>query len=257
LSHGGLPPPSGACPSAAPSWAWSLITGRSGGALSAVTLPNMSCGARGASGIPESWRYPPSGPGGTARSPSHPTSVPSIPPACPSGPHEDRQPGGHPAAHGESKGRGSEPRTTLPLRALRGPQLAHSRPLDMMGERETAKADQDAFALRSHELPTTGTESCGLPAEIVSGHLCWEGRARNHIHRDSTLEALAILWPVFVTAANICSITDGASALLLMIAAEARFLGHVRELVHPRWPPVAATYWGPPSPRPGTWTTRA
>ncbi len=105
----------------------------------------------------------------------------------------------------------------------------------MAKENGISREEQDAFALRSHELAAAATEDGRLPAEIAPVYLRKKGKAvfrDNHIRGDSTLEAMARLRPAFdkkygsVTAANACPITDGASALLLMNAAKAKALGY-------------------------------
>jgi acetyl-CoA acyltransferase len=108
----------------------------------------------------------------------------------------------------------------------------------MAKENHISRAAQDRWALRSHDLAARGTDDGRIPAEIVP----WfptTGRAGdavvaqdNGIRRDSSLEQMAKLKPVFdrrygsVTAANASPLTDGASAVLLMSDAAARALGY-------------------------------
>jgi acetyl-CoA acyltransferase len=105
----------------------------------------------------------------------------------------------------------------------------------MAKENGISRREQDEFALRSHRLAAAATEDGRLPAEIAPVFLPREKRAvtaDNHIRKDSTLEALEKLRPVFdkkygsVTAGNSCPVTDGASAMLLMSEEKARALGH-------------------------------
>ncbi|HKW12378.1 MAG TPA: acetyl-CoA C-acyltransferase FadI [Gemmatimonadaceae bacterium] len=95
---------------------------------------------------------------------------------------------------------------------------------------------QDEFALRSHQRAAEGTKDCRLTAEIVPVYLP-PGfdkalTSDNGIRTDSSLEQLAALKPVFdrkygsVTAGNSSPLTDGASAVLLMSAEQAKSLGY-------------------------------
>ena len=89
-----------------------------------------------------------------------------------------------------------------------------------------SRDDQDAWALRSHELAAAGTEDGRLTAEIVPVYVppAFEQVVTrdNGIRTDSSLEKLAKLRPVFdrkhgsVTAGNASPLTDGASAVVLM-----------------------------------------
>ena len=98
------------------------------------------------------------------------------------------------------------------------------------------RAEQDAFALRSHQQAAAGTADGRLTAEIMTVHLPpdyakW-AYTDNGIRTDSTLEQLASLRPVFdkrygsVTAGNSSPLTDGAAAVLLMSEAKAKALGY-------------------------------
>jgi acetyl-CoA acetyltransferase family protein len=89
--------------------------------------------------------------------------------------------------------------------------------------------DQDSFALRSHRRSVTATEDGRFAEEIVAVELPEGGQIeRDEGPRpDTSLEKLAKLRPAFreggtVTAANSSSISDGAAALVLMRASEAR-----------------------------------
>ena len=95
-----------------------------------------------------------------------------------------------------------------------------------------AREDQDRWALRSHQLAAKGWESGRLAAEVVPLHR--HGRVLRedtHIRRDSTIEKLAALRPVFdkrhgtVTAGNSSPLTDGAATVLLLAEERARAEG--------------------------------
>jgi acetyl-CoA acyltransferase len=98
------------------------------------------------------------------------------------------------------------------------------------------RADQDAFALRSHQNAAKGTADGRLTAEIVPVYVPPKYEtvvaADNGVRSDSSLEALAGLKPVFdkrygsVTAGNASPLTDGAGAVLLMSEEKAKALGH-------------------------------
>jgi len=92
---------------------------------------------------------------------------------------------------------------------------------------------QDALALQSHHRAAAAIESGRLTEEIVPV-VTPEGKTvdRDNIVRgDTTLEKLARLKPVFakdgtLTAGNSSSLTDGASAVLIMREDTARALGY-------------------------------
>jgi acetyl-CoA acyltransferase len=102
----------------------------------------------------------------------------------------------------------------------------------MAKENGIARADQDAWALRSHQLAAAGAADGRLGAEIAPVY----ARPRfdkdidkdNGIRADSTLEKLASLRPVFdrrhgsVTAGNSSPLTVGAAAVMLMSEERAR-----------------------------------
>src|SRR5436190_18172243 len=108
----------------------------------------------------------------------------------------------------------------------------------MAKENHIARAEQDRWALRSHELAARGTDYGRIPAELVPwfapGARSGDGVVTqdNGIRRDTSLEQMAKLKPVFdrrygsVTAANSSPLTDGASAVLLMSDSTARALGY-------------------------------
>jgi acetyl-CoA acyltransferase len=100
-----------------------------------------------------------------------------------------------------------------------------------------SRQEQDEFALRSHQRAAAATDSGAFAAEVVP---TWgrdaEGRktlltADQCIRRDTSLEALAALKPVFlpdggtVTAGNASPINVGAAALLVMSEEKAKELG--------------------------------
>src|SRR6267143_1687547 len=95
-----------------------------------------------------------------------------------------------------------------------------------------AREDQDRWALRSHQRAAAGWADGRLAAEVVP--LRRKGRVvrdDTHIRRDSTLERLATLRPVFdhahgtITAGNASPLTDGAATVLLMSEERARAEG--------------------------------
>lgn len=97
-----------------------------------------------------------------------------------------------------------------------------------------SRAKQEAFALDSHWKAAHAADTGLFDDEIVSvlGHddsgAVREVAADQSIRRDSSLEAMAALEPVFlpkigtVTAATSAPVSDGAAALVVMSAAEAR-----------------------------------
>lgn len=106
-----------------------------------------------------------------------------------------------------------------------------------------SREDQDAFALRSHQRAAAAIDGGKFKAETiplnvnVKTGMGSEVKETNYIfdkdegvRRDSTLEALAKLKPVFhvkgsVTAGNSSQTSDGAAALLLMSEEKAKALG--------------------------------
>jgi acetyl-CoA acyltransferase len=100
-----------------------------------------------------------------------------------------------------------------------------------------SRQEQDAFALRSHQLAAAATDSGKSREEIAP---IWgrdeDGRKKliyedQGIRRDTTLEALAALKPTFmpeggsVTAGNSSQISVGAASLLIMSEERAAELG--------------------------------
>jgi len=92
-------------------------------------------------------------------------------------------------------------------------------------ELELTRADMDRWALRSHRLAVNATDEGRLPEEIVP--VTVKGRKGDAVvqidespRRDTTLESLAKLAPIFVkdgshTAGNSPGVSDGAGALVL------------------------------------------
>lgn len=103
----------------------------------------------------------------------------------------------------------------------------------MAKENGIARADQDDWALRSHQLAHVGTIDGRLAAEIAP--FATAGAvvdADNGVRPDANLEQMARLSPAFdrqygtVTAANASPLTDGASAVLLMAEEAAHAFGY-------------------------------
>ena len=100
-----------------------------------------------------------------------------------------------------------------------------------------SRADQDEFALRSHQKAVAAMEACRFANEIVSVEVPGrKGRGGTVVERDesprkeTSLEALAQLKPAFkkdgsVTAGNAPGLNDGASALVVASEAFARAHG--------------------------------
>ncbi len=101
---------------------------------------------------------------------------------------------------------------------------------------EVSREDQDAFALRSHQRAIAAQKSGRLAEEIVPVEVPQRKGEALRIaedegpRRDTSQEALAKLRPAFaengsVTAGNSSPLNDGATALVLMSAAEAKRRG--------------------------------
>jgi acetyl-CoA C-acetyltransferase len=127
-----------------------------------------------------------------------------------------------------------------------------------------SRADQDAFALRSHERAVAAADAGRFDDEIVPVTVA-DAKGRQTVvavdetpRRDSTLEALARLRPAFpppadpegdgeagtVTAGNAPGLSDGAAATVLASRATAdrlglrslaRIVGYAQAEVAPRW----------------------
>lgn len=106
---------------------------------------------------------------------------------------------------------------------------------DIMAARfEISRAEQDEFAVRSHQLAAKAHEAGHLPEEMVEVSLPPKFKVINRdngVRGDSTIEKVARLRPAFdrkfgtLTAANSSFLTDGASAVLLMSEEKAKELG--------------------------------
>ena len=103
----------------------------------------------------------------------------------------------------------------------------------MAKENGITRAEQDTWALRSHQLAHTGTKDGRLAAEIAP--ISTAGAVvdtDNGVRPDANLEQMARLSPAFdrqygsVIAANASPLTDGASAVLLMAEEAARAFGY-------------------------------
>jgi 3-oxoadipyl-CoA thiolase len=107
---------------------------------------------------------------------------------------------------------------------------------NIQAERPISRAEQDAFALRSHQRAIAAIDAGRFAEEIIpvelpqrrGGPLTVDTDERPR--RDTSLEVLAKLKPTFrsdgtVTAGNASGINDGAAALLVMSAERAEQLG--------------------------------
>ena len=101
---------------------------------------------------------------------------------------------------------------------------------------EISRADQDAFALRSHQRAVAAQQSGRFAPEIIPVTISQKkGEAvvvaiDEHPRADTTLEKLAALKPQFskdgsVTAGNSSGINDGAAALVMTSLSRAQKLG--------------------------------
>ena len=97
-----------------------------------------------------------------------------------------------------------------------------------------SRADQDAFALRSHVKAHEAHEAGLYDEEIVSTH----GTTKeNNVKGDTTLEKMGKLKPAFIkphgtiTAATASPLTDGASAVMVMSEERALALGYVPKAI--------------------------
>jgi 3-oxoadipyl-CoA thiolase len=115
------------------------------------------------------------------------------------------------------------------------PKLAALFPLEQMGETaenvaeqwKISRADQDAFALRSHQKAIAAQAAGRFSAELTQVEIPQKKGTATVVsvdegpRADSTLEKLASLKPAFreggtVTAGNSSTLNDGAAAVLLM-----------------------------------------
>jgi len=135
--------------------------------------------------------------------------------------------------------RSIRPRDLLPVQpAIAEPTTGESMGASaerMAKENGISREDQDAWALRSHQLAAEGTDDGRLTAEIAPFYVppSYESvvTSDNGIRSDTSLEKLAGLRPVFdrrhgsVTAGNASPLTDGASAVVLMNGDKASAMG--------------------------------
>ena len=106
-------------------------------------------------------------------------------------------------------------------------------------ESQVSRSDQDAFALRSHQLAVAAADAGRFAGEIVPLQVRNGAGGSQETstvaedegpRRDTSLDALAKLRPAFhvngtVTAGNSSQMSDGAAAVLVMEAERARALG--------------------------------
>lgn len=102
---------------------------------------------------------------------------------------------------------------------------------------EISRAEQDRFAVQSHQRAAEATKAGHFKAEIVAltGEQCLDKKspgvsADEGIRAESTLESVGKLKPVFtadgtVTAANASQISDGAAAVVVASMKKAEQLG--------------------------------
>src|SRR6185295_19495626 len=99
------------------------------------------------------------------------------------------------------------------------------------------RAEQDRFAVQSHQRAAEATRQGWFKSEIVplTGEQCLDKKspgvsADEGLRAESTIEGVAKLRPAFsptgsVTAANASQISDGAAAVCVMSLAKAEKLG--------------------------------
>jgi acetyl-CoA acyltransferase len=97
------------------------------------------------------------------------------------------------------------------------------------------REDQDGWALGSHQKAAAAWDDGRMAEEVAPVYVTNSGGRAvvrdNHVRRDTSLEKLAALKPVFdrnygtVTAGNSSPLTDGAASVLLMSVDKARALG--------------------------------
>jgi len=98
-----------------------------------------------------------------------------------------------------------------------------------------SRAAQDEYAYRSHRAAVQAREAGFFRDEILPVRVSWKGREEvldwdDHVRPDTTLEKLASLRPYFsedgfVTPGNASGIVDGAAAVVVTTAEEARAAG--------------------------------
>ncbi|MBZ0320922.1 MAG: acetyl-CoA C-acyltransferase [Anaerolineae bacterium] len=133
-----------------------------------------------------------------------------------------------------------------PTLAVEGPEVYMNMGLtaeQVSVEFGVSREDQDAFALRSHQRAAAAIDagkfkSQIVPLEIIETEYIKGERVERaiqfdtdeHLRRDTTLEGLAKLKPVFkdggtVTAGNSSPLSDGAAGVIIMEASTAAKLG--------------------------------
>ena len=142
--------------------------------------------------------------------------------------------GGRVAAFGRARPRDLVPVTPAIAEPSTGESMGQSAE-KMAKENGISRQAQDAYALRSHRRAAAGWDDGILPREVfpvpVPPRYEEMATADNNVRRDTTLEQMAKLKPVFdrqygsVTAANSSPLTDGASAVLLMSEKRAKAEG--------------------------------
>ncbi|MGA9532277.1 MAG: thiolase family protein [Anaerolineales bacterium] len=151
---------------------------------------------------------------------------------------------------------GTESMTMVPMTGYKfspNPTFAESRPEAYMGmgltaervaeEYNVTRQDQDEFALRSHQRAAQALETGAFAEQIVplevevieadgaeQKHTKFEFRQDEGVRKDTSLEALAKLRPVFkqggtVTAGNSSQMSDAAAGVIVMSAEKADALG--------------------------------
>lgn len=147
---------------------------------------------------------------------------------------------------------GVESMSTVPMTGLKlsaSPRLMELRPTAYTPMGLTAenvarrfgigRAEQDAFALRSHQRAVAAREAGRFEDEIVTvqgvrfeggAHVGFDFRTDELIRPETSAESLAKLKPSFavegsVTAGNSSPLSDGAAAMLVLSAEKARALG--------------------------------
>src|SRR6266849_3710067 len=122
------------------------------------------------------------------------------------------------------------------LSALHHPYSMGETAENVAARYEISRADQDAFALRSHQRAVAAQQSGRFAPEIIPVTIPQKKgeptvvAIDEHPRADTTLEKLAALKPAFrkdgsITAGNAAGINDGAAALVMMAQSRAQKLG--------------------------------
>lgn len=125
------------------------------------------------------------------------------------------------------------------------PRIAERTTGEVMGEaaermavrNEVGRAEQDAFAERSHHRAAAAIQSGRFDAEVTP---VAEVYADTLVRADTSVERLAKLRPVFakdgtLTAGNSSPLTDGGAAVLLMSEEKAKALGYAPKAAFRSW----------------------